>query len=206
MTLKSGKNPNKILLVEGVDDFHVVCAILKKYQIPETFSVENTEGVEKLFEQIPTRLLQSEIQTLGILIGADTNLKKRWKQLKTKLPNLPEKPNPSGTIFTQGEIKVGIWLMPDNNLDGMLEDFICSLVPADDKLMPFVEETLQNLKDKKLQNFKEIHCSKAKIHTWLAWQKTPGTPLGLAITKKYLDEKNNKCLPFLEWLKNLFTK
>ena len=48
------------------------------------------------------------------------------------------------------------------------------------------------------------HKAKARIHTFLAWQEDPGTPMGLAITKKYLQADSDSCLPFIEWLNNLF--
>ena len=79
-----------------------------------------------------------------------------------------------------------------------------NLVRDEDKLMPFVDETLTKLEDKGLNKYKEIHKSKAKIHTWLAWQKTPGTPMGTAITKRYLDTDNKMCDKFVEWITNLF--
>ena len=52
---------------------------------------------------------------------------------------------------------------------------------------------------------KEYHKSKAFIHTWLAWQEDPGTPMGLAITKKYLSTNDKVlCNSFIEWLNLLF--
>jgi len=37
------------------------------------------------------------------------------------------------------------------------------------------------------RRFVESYATKALIHTWLAWQDDPGTPLGQAITKRYFD-------------------
>lgn len=42
------------------------------------------------------------------------------------------------------------------------------------------------------------------IHTWLAWQDDPGTPLGQAITKRYLDAEGPHVAAFLSWLTRLF--
>ena len=46
--------------------------------------------------------------------------------------------------------------------------------------------------------------SKALIHTWLAWQEDPGTPLGLAVTKRYLDGDHALAQQFVQWLLRLF--
>ena len=46
----------KKLLVEGNDDFHVVCALCEKFGINENFDVVDCEGVNKLMERIPIRL------------------------------------------------------------------------------------------------------------------------------------------------------
>ncbi len=70
--------------------------------------------------------------------------------------------------------------------------------------MPFVEKTLTLLEPKNLQQYKSIHQSKAKIHTWLAWQQTPGTPMGLAINKKYLNANNPQTKIFMDWVNTLF--
>lgn len=57
---------------------------------------------------------------------------------------------------------------------------------------------------KNICRYKSIHKAKARIHTFLAWQEDPGTPMGLAITKKYLKPDSTNCLPFVNWLQELF--
>jgi hypothetical protein len=64
--------------------------------------------------------------------------------------------------------------------------------------------TIQVLKNQGFAQKKPIHKSKARIHTWLAWQEDPGTPMGLAITKSYLDTNQELCNLFVNWLNNLF--
>jgi hypothetical protein len=44
------------------------------------------------------------------------------------------------------------------------------------------------------------------IHSWLAVQETPGTPMGLAITKRYLNTDDENCQVFIDWLKRLFNQ
>lgn len=79
----------------------------------------------------------------------------------------------------------------------MLEDFIKFLIPDKDSLLPIAESTIKSLEEGGLQRFNTTHQSKALMHTWLAWQKDPGTPMGLSITKKYLDPTVNEVSIFV---------
>ncbi|MDR1555397.1 MAG: hypothetical protein LBS39_05170, partial [Campylobacteraceae bacterium] len=169
----------KKLLVEGNDDQHIILALCKKFNIGEVFDVVDCEGIEKLYKEIPIRLKQSGIQAIGIIIDADDDIKNRYDKIKKILPSMPSiLLEEKSTITIQNGIKVGIWVMPNNNLNGTIEDFISFLVPEDDKLMPIVDLTLENIEKKELNKYSTQYKSKAKIHTWLAWQENPGTPMG----------------------------
>ncbi len=43
---------------------------------------------------------------------------------------------------------VGIWIMPNNRFEGMLEDFALNMIPAEDLLIRKVEVVLQSWKQK----------------------------------------------------------
>ncbi len=96
--------------------------------------------------------------------------------------------------------------MPNNSLNGMLEDFISFLVPQDDQLITVARDTLESIEKKKLNKYSVAHKSKALIHSWLSWQTDPGTPLGLAITKRYLTTDDITCLALINWLKAAFSE
>ncbi len=98
--------PKAELLVEGVNDRHVVWALCKLYDIPKTFSVEVPKdgGVEALLKSIQIRLKISNLKTLGIMLDADQNIESRWASLCAKLgqvgyTDLPKEPDESGTII-----------------------------------------------------------------------------------------------------------
>lgn len=205
----SNERFNKELLVEGNDDQHVIWALCEKFSLPENFTVVDTKGITKLLPQISVRFKQASLETLGIIIDADSNLEQRWTQLKTILSTegfmMPESLNADGFIgLNARNQKVGVWIMPNNNINGMLEDFIAFLIPENDGLRPEVENALTQIESLELQQYKEIHRSKAFIHTWLAWQEDPSTPMGLSITKKYLNPEEENCLVFVNWLRKLF--
>ena len=199
---------NQKLLLEGNDDQHVIWALCERYDIAENFDVIDCGGVEKLMQQLPVRFKQSDIKTIGIIVDADTDIKNRWDSLKSILElqkfDLPDEIPLDGLIIDNGKVTVGIWIMPNNDLNGMLEDFIAFLVPEDDKLLLIVHETLDKIEAQKLNAYLPIHKAKAIIHTWLSWQEDPGTPMGLSITKKYLNTDKETCLKLINWLKQLF--
>ena len=88
----------------------------------------------------------------------------------------------------------------------MLENFVAFLVPEEDDLMPVVDETLAGIESRKLNRYSIVHHDKARIHTWLAWQESPGTPMGMAVTKKYLTTTPEICQDFVDWLNLLFNE
>lgn len=202
------------LLVEGNDDLHVIMALCVQSQLPETFDIIDCNSVENVLSQFKLRLKSTnDTKRLGIIVDADVNQTARWDSIKDILNksgeyNVPDSLPADGLILDPkigNGIIVGIWIMPNNQLNGMLEDFIAMLAPEDDKLLEKTDIVLSEIEAEGINKYnKEFHKAKARIHTWLAWQETPGTPMGLAITKKYISQDNEIRNTFVEWLKELF--
>jgi hypothetical protein len=151
---------------------------------------------------------ESDLERLGIIIDADFDLAARWQSVKTNLTNigynLPDAPNPEGTVIIREDGRMaGVWLMPNNQLPGMLEDFVRFLGTTGDSLWSIAENCLNEISEEH-QRFIPNHRIKAHIHTWLAWQEGPGTPLGLAITKRYLDAGAPHGQQLMGWIRRLF--
>jgi hypothetical protein len=96
--------------------------------------------------------------------------------------------------------------MPNNQLPGMLEDFVAHLIPPDDGLRPKAELVLQEIEEMGINCYTLVQRPKALIHTWLAWQSTPGMPMGQAITARVLKENSVIAFLFREWLEFLFER
>lgn len=201
-------DPN-VLLVEGKDDQHVFWSLLEHHQVPETFEVIDMGGIDNLLRELPVRLKGSDLQHLGAVVDADENLSDRWHSLHDLLTNIgydcPQQPADVGTIIEQsGRPKVGIWIMPDNRAEnGMLEDFVGFLVPDADNLWSMADQCLNKIPEPE-RRFRPQHLCKAHIHTWLAWQEEPGTPMGQAITKRYLDPNVPHAQQLVAWIRRLF--
>ena len=211
-------HPNALLLVEGNDDFHVIYTLCKQFKIPVrnlddpkagAFSVKDCKGVTELLEQIPVLFKSSnQLTSLGIIIDADTDLQSRWESVKNIIQNsgfeMPKSLPVNGLIVNNGVCKVGVWIMPNNNLNGMLEDFITFLVPPEDQLLSIVNSTLGEIEKNGLNKYSLTHKSKAVIHSWLSIQEEPGTPLGQGITKRYLSTDEETCRKLMNWINDLF--
>ncbi len=199
-----------VLLVEGSDDFHVTGHLLGHNKIPEgIITIKKKGGYPNLLGTLKVELQASDLEKIGIVVDADTDLSNRWQELHYRFDeagytSLPKSPEADGTIIQQKDLpKAGIWLMPDNKLPGILEDFVKFLVPANDLLLDKSLECVNSIPEEQ-RRFAPQHHSKAHIHTWLAWQKEPGTPLGSAITKRYLDADVSHARQFIRWIRRLY--
>jgi hypothetical protein len=110
-----------------------------------------------------------------------------------------------GLIETNADgLKLGVWLMPDNQSRGMLETFLMYLAPQDnDAVLRYAAEACRTAKEMGAP-FKEAQTTKAEIHTWLAWQDEPGRQLHQAVKERLLNPNAPYARPFLNWFRKLF--
>ncbi|MBD1902863.1 hypothetical protein NDI44_25355 [Trichocoleus sp. DQ-A3] len=215
LSRKPPKPKPQQLLVEGKNDRHVIWALCEQHKLPETFSVEVPQededpGIEALLMSLPLKLKQENLRTLGIVVDADQDLLARWQAVRDRLSasgykDIPKSPPAEGWIYAPPDLpRVGVWLMPDNQIPGILEDFVAHLIPQNDALRPKAEAILQEIEQDCLNCYTLVHRPKALIHSWLAWQQTPGMPMGQAITAQVLRYDCAIALIFVTWLKLLF--
>jgi head-tail adaptor len=200
---------SSVLWVEGKDDQHVVLSLLEHHQVPEVFKVIDRKGIENLLDALRVQLTQgSDVARIGIVVDADADVEARWAAIRNVLVRsgyhkVPERPEVGGTVLRETERPIfGAWLMPENTAPGMLEDFAAALVPEGDFLWAHAGEVIDGIPSKH-RRFAEGHRAKAHIRTWLAWQEDPGAPMGLAITKRYLDADAPQARRFIDWLTRL---
>lgn len=202
----------RVLMVEGQDDEHVVKNICGQHQLGTIEIIHPYGGKGPLLEGIGVRLKESGISALGIILDADADPQGRWEAVVARLSaagfaGLPVAPQSEGTVVEppMGSLlpRVGVWLMPDNQMSGILEDFLRFLVPQGDELMEHVEQSIENIPVAQCR-FPESRKPKARMHTWLAWQEEPGKPFGQAISARYLDPHLPAANIFVAWLRRVF--
>ena len=204
----------RILLVEGVDDEHVMKHLCGNHGIPHLDEIKEHGGAPNLLESVPVRIKASEEgDIVGIVIDADTNLRTRWQSIRDRITtmgyeNAPEAPVPGGTIINppDGTLlpRLGIWVMPDNRTDGILEDSLRFLVPRPSVLLDHAENSVADIPEGERRFRPREDEPKAVIHTWLAWQREPGRPFGTAITERFLDSNVAEARVIASWLRRLF--
>ncbi len=212
------RNPPKKLLVEGEEDKRVIPQLIEANGIRwgenrDTWIVEidQCEGFENMVKQglIETELKASGLKALGIIADANENAKQRWSSLRNRcLGSFPELPDdvPAAGLIQESEsgLKLGVWLMPDNQSHGMMETFLTYLVPDDSNPVLKYAESARDEARALGAPYKDVHADKAKIHTWLAWQDPPGRPLHNAVMERLLDPCSPHAAAFVRWFRSLF--
>ncbi len=210
-------NPKK-LLVEGDEDKRVIPQLIEANGIPWgekrsewVLEIKECNGFESMVEKgvIETELKESGLKVLGIIADANENVKQRWSSLRNRclgtFSELPDDVPASGLIQeNESGLKLGVWLMPDNQSHGMMETFLTYLVPDDGNPVLKFAESARNKAHRLGAPYKEAHSDKAKIHTWLAWQDPPGRPLHNAVMQRLLDPCSPHAAVFVTWFRSLF--
>jgi hypothetical protein len=206
-----------ILIVEGKDDCNGIYHIAAKHGLQGAFGLWEGGNDQGALERFGGLLASSKDRptALGIVLdcdpdenGSGQSPQNRWAQVENRLKDLgyevPKRPDPAGTVIPgpEGYPTVGVWLMPDNQTEGMFEDFLLRLVPPG--AGEFARETALLARHRSFGNFTDVQISKAVVHTYLAWQDAPGKPFGIAIRSNMFNVENPFAAPFVDWLKKLY--
>ena len=194
-----------VLLVEGLDDKHVVRHLSDRQEEMPNICIFDKDGIEGLLEDIGLELRVPGRRALGILVDANDDLNARWSAVADRLREenivVPDNPGSEGTIIN-GFPRVGIWLMPDNQSPGELEDFVSKMIPDEDPIWPRARRYIDCI-PKADRKFTEKKIQRARIHAWLATREDPRR-MGAAIGARDLSVDGAYSTKFVEWLRRLF--
>ncbi len=196
-----------VLLLEGSDDCNIISKFCEDNAIRADFGFCNCGGDNQVLHKLNALLKKSDPpEVIGVILDADQNIDERYQEIKAKVAdfyNLPKNMPKDGLVHLEkGLPKLGIWIMPNNQDNGALEEFYLEL--ATDIDTAFIDNTIQEAEKKELTSFKSQHRKKAIMHTYFAWQDTPGMPLHAAINKIVLDNNAEIAHVFKGWLISLF--
>ncbi|MHB0992279.1 MAG: DUF3226 domain-containing protein [Burkholderiales bacterium] len=212
-------NNNNVLLVEGKDDLYAIAELMGHYtpwsQRKESapVKIKDLEGVEKLLDRalISAELKSHNLKNIGVVIDANDTFQTRWDTLKrlfiTEFPDIPNALPTNGLICQNSDgQQLGIWIMPNNSSPGMLETFLSTFITEDDAQKAIWQHAINANSHAKTLGapYRDVHLHKAQIHTWLAWQDTPGDAFGTALVKKTLNPSSPSAAIFVEWFMQLF--
>jgi len=180
-----------LLIVEGKDDVNFFEAYLGYLS-----SLENCQGVNDKFDiysiggknNLPSILKTisktpgfNNIKALAIILDADSNPKARFQSITNALKkaNLP---SPRKIMEASGKKpKVMIFLLPDSNRAGSLED-LCLESIKNDPALSCIDKYFECLSDKKIKI--SANCSKAKCLAFLASRPDLPNNVGIAAKQK----------------------
>lgn len=170
------------------------------------FEIRQKGGVEKLLRSISVEVKVPDRVALGILVDANTSPQSRWDsiagQLRKANVNLPRHIDSNGTIIhsvddTGAGVTVGVWVMPDNEAQGHIEDFVANLIPVEDPVWPLAQQYIRQIP----ADHQPDDTSKAELHSWLAARSEPrrmGQAIGFGDLPLTGTER------FVNWLRCVF--
>lgn len=198
------------VLVEGGDDAHFVQHFIKKavgLNLRIEREIVNLRSIEPLLAELVTygNGSQSGYDALAVICDADSDPAQRWHDVRLGL-GLPEESKALGRVdaFVR-DTRVGVWLMPDNQSPGGLEAFLSRIkrsnAPQAALWNKAVSAVTDLLPEERL--FAQKDLSKAELRTWLAWQREPGAPYGLAVNQDCFDLDHPLAQSFAHWIRLL---
>jgi len=205
------------LLVEGDEDKRVIPEFVDKFVVwgekkaEAAVLIKPFDGIDPLLKAgaIEVELNVADQEALGIIIDADDQRDSRWaavrRECRKVIPGFPEVLPSEGLIHVAPTgLRVGVWIMPDNEAGGMLETFLGQLIPTgQDSLWAFAQQCRVEAKGHGAA-YSDFHLDKADIHTYLAWLDPPGQQLHIAVLRKALDARTPLGLRFARWFVDLF--
>lgn len=200
--------PAQLLLVEGDSDLSVSLHLWRRAHGGDDppFRIEPAGGVGKLLERIEAEIDAPGRTHVGFVVDADDDPHQRWDEMKGRLQlvgvTLGDQ-SPSG-VRVEGRMPkaIGVWMMPDNQRTGELENFLREMIPEADSLWPLAETYVAEVK-KTDQRFATNKQLRAEIHSWLAVQDRPGLA-GPAIETDLLSVDGDLARRYVQWMERMF--
>lgn len=215
-------NQDRVLLVEGETDQGFLIEVLKvlnlqvdvKVAPPKELggSYNSKQGVFNYLPNLLNQLADGSLIHLAVVVDADTGPDGGYQRTYDLVNEIVKpigyslKANPIGGLIFEhndGLADFGLWVMPDNTQEGMLEDWLKECIHHNElTLFAHAQSVVEELP--KPQKFKSIHRSKAEVATWLAWQKQPGHGLYRAVTDQLLDSNKPLYSQLIAWLTHIY--
>lgn len=216
-------HPN-ILVVEGPSDqafFEQLCKTLGlhttvKVAPPKTLQAGAYNTKQGVFNYLKTTLLHQlkdgQLSRLGVAVDADSPPNGGFpatQALATRtlaqFDYTLKATQTAGLVYEHhdGLADVGVWVMPDNQTPGILEDWAQQcLHPQERPLFAHARSAVQTLPEP--PKFRPLQRSKAEVATWLAWQTQPGHGLDRAFAEGLFNTDSHGYQQLAAWLNQIF--
>lgn len=176
-----------------------------------------TGSKSELLTDIELRIRKPKHRAIGYVFDADSpaftdwDCARTWAAIRERMARgtaaveSPETIPLAGFVGTHSQTKtpIGIWLMPDNQSDGKLENFVRSLMDENDRLIGHADNSTRRARLEFEAKFGEKDQDKAIVQTWLSWQAEPGMSFGTAFQKRALLHDTDLAHRFVTWVRKL---
>jgi hypothetical protein len=215
--------PN-ILLVEGEADRGFFEALCRMWGIAADVRVatpKDTAGghnskqgvLSHLTTVLLPQLQDGACQRIGLVVDADrvahgtgyANTLQRFLKALAQAGYHQNSASSDGLVFSHddGLADLGLWIMPNNADEGMLEDWVKQCVhPEEAALFQHASHSIDAIPGG--PKFSQWHRTKAEVATWLAWQKKPEHGLYLAVQPSLLNVESPLLKELQAWLGRVF--
>jgi len=179
----------KLLLVEGKDEIHFFEALPTHLHIKDIQLIE-VGGKDKFKDEFPALLLSpnfSIVKSYAIVRDADDNPDNTFQSITDMLKRYDQPiPTAPGKIISSSSMTIGIYIMPGNSEEGMLED-LCLKTVSNHPVLACVDDYIICLKNKLEHDNFPRNPAKAKMYAFLAGMNKFIPSLGLAAKKGYFN-------------------
>lgn len=213
-----------VLLVEGEADrgfFEALCRLLNisadvRVATPKDVGgSHNTKAgvLSHLTSVLLAQLQDGQLARIGVVVDADRaahggGFAVTLQRFTDALAQGAYQPDPmaaAGLVFSHpdGLADLGLWIMPNNLDEGMLEDWIKQCInPSESALYQHAEKSIDAIPG--APKFQPWHRSKAEVATWLAWQKKPEHGLYNAAQTDLINVEAPLFKALQAWLRHVF--
>lgn len=198
------------VLVEGKTDEFLIGILLRELGInqPTLTGCGGKKEAVRDFEN----LVKGTGDFAGIIVDADNSAVNLWDSIRSRLlrsglrfedhgnsNDIPTNLQKKGLILNTRP-RIGVWIMPNNEGEGEIEDFIIDLISSNDKIWRLADEYIEKvcIADSTIKK-----KSKAKLYSWLA-ACDPNRQPGAALDVKRLNRESENWKNFEGWAKRLF--
>ena len=214
MTTQGASAATGLLVVEGQNDQHLVLHLCRQAEpeLGNRFDFHDAQGLTGVINSVRNLVNRPDLTGVGFVLDGDETPHEHWRQVVERIAvaypdmRMPQAPEPNGTIVPEypdmGSPRIGIWVMPDNQSVGELEDFVAQMIPDHDLVWPRSQTYIEDIPPV-ARKFEPNKVTKSQVHAWLAARRLPGL-MGVAVRDGDLTINGPLCQRFLAWLTRLF--
>lgn len=201
--MKNADFKKRSFLVEGPTDQEIVGAIAHRLGI-ENVECVSFNGKDNLLKEITAHIKDSNAASVGIIMDANKKLESRWEAIYNKLRRsdlkieIPRKPARDGVTLRYENQRIGVWVMPDNERTGELEDFVKEMIP-EGNVWDLARDYVERVKNEDIPIKK---LSKSEVYAWLA-VVDPGVRMGTAFLAGKFKFDTTNYRRFENWIRIL---